>query len=88
MKIYNKLVRDNIPKIIENDGKKYKSRILNDEEYEVELRKKLIEEATELSEAKTEEEKIYELADIYEIIEYVLMVNNIDKRKLCVSKKI
>ena len=81
MKIYNKLVRDNIPKIIENDGKKYKSRILNDEEYEVELRKKLIEEATELSEAKTEEEKIYELADIYEIIEYVLMVNNIDKRK-------
>jgi len=82
MKIYNKLVRDNIPKIIEKDGKKFKSRILNDEEYELELRRKLIEEATELSEAKTEEEKIYELADIYEIIEYILMVNNIDKRKV------
>lgn len=86
MKIYNKLVRDNIPKIIENDGKKLKSRILNDEDYEVELRKKLIEEATELFEAKTEEEKISELADIYEIIEYVLMVNKIDKRKVDIMR--
>ena len=69
---YNKLVRDNIPKIIESDGKEFKIRILNDEEYELELRKKLIEEAKELFEAESIEQKIYELADIYEIIEYVL----------------
>ncbi len=83
---YNKLVRDNIPGIIQNDGKECKTRILDDHEYEVELRKKLIEEATELFEAKNIEEKIYELADIYEIIEYVLMVNNIDKRNVDIMR--
>ncbi len=82
MKKYNKLVRDNIPNIIKNDGKECKTRVLNEEEYEIELRKKLIEEATELFKAKNIEEKIYELADIYEIIEYILMVNNIDKRNV------
>ena len=82
MKKYNKLVRDNIPKIIKKDGKKCKTRVLKKDEYEIELRKKLIEEASELFEAKNTEEKIYELADIYEIIEYILMINNIDKRKV------
>ena len=78
MKKYNKLVRDNIPNIIKNEGLDYKTRVLDDKEYEVELRRKLIEEATELFEAKNIEEKIYELADIYEIIEYILMINKID----------
>lgn len=83
---YNKLVRDNIPKIIESEGKKFKTHILNDEEYELELRKKLIEEAKELFEAESIEQKIYELADIYEIIEYVLMVNNIDKKTVDITR--
>lgn len=80
MKIYNKLVRDNIPEIIKESGLTAKTRILNEKEYEQELRNKLIEEATELSVAKDIKEKIYELADIYEIIEYILMTNKIDKR--------
>lgn len=86
MKTYNKLVRDNIPSIIENDGKKAQTRILNEIEYELELRKKIIEEATELFAAKTEKEKICELADIYELVEYVLMVNKIDKRKVDIQR--
>ena len=86
MKKYNKLVRDNIPRIIKNDGLESKTRILNEEEYEVELRKKLVEEATELSEATNIEEKIYELADIYEIIEYILMTNKIDKRQVDIMR--
>ena len=86
MKKYNKLVRDNIPRIIKNDGLEFKTRILNEEEYEVELRKKLVEEATELSEATNIEEKIYELADIYEIIEYILMTNKIDKRQVDIMR--
>jgi len=86
MKTYNKLVRDNIPNIIKADGKKAQIRILNDVDYELELRRKLIEETTELFEAKTEKDKILELADIYELIEYVLMVNKIDKRKVDIQR--
>ena len=32
-KIYNKLVRDNIPKIIESDGEKVIWRVLSSDEY-------------------------------------------------------
>ncbi len=86
MEKYNKLVRDNIPNILDIEGKEYKTRILSEEEYELELRKKIIEEATELSKAESIEEIIYELADIYELIEYVLMVNKIDKRKIDITR--
>jgi predicted house-cleaning noncanonical NTP pyrophosphatase (MazG superfamily) len=64
MKIYNKLVRDKIPEIIKADGKKYLSRILNDEEHLEELIKKLGEELKELDEKPSLEE----LADISEIV--------------------
>lgn len=64
MKIYNKLVRDKIPQIIQNDGKKYWSRILSDEEHLEELLKKLGEELEELKEARS----IEELADVKEIV--------------------
>lgn len=43
-KIYNKLVRDKIPEIIENDGETPVVRVLNDEEYRIELENKLKEE--------------------------------------------
>ena len=43
-KIYNKLVRDKIPEIIENDGETPIVRVLNDNEYKKELEKKLKEE--------------------------------------------
>ena len=76
---YNKLVRDKVPCIIEEANKECKTRVLNDEDYEYELRKKLIEESKELFEAKNRTEKIMELADIYEVIEYILMVNKISK---------
>ena len=51
-KEYNKLVRDNIPQIIENNGSKPIIRILNEEEYKIELEKKLYEEYQEVVGAK------------------------------------
>ncbi len=86
MKTYNKLVRDNIPKIIEKDGLNPQIKILSDKEYEFELRKKLIEEANELFEANSIEEKIYELADIYEVIEYILKTNKISEKDILKMK--
>lgn len=43
-KIYNKLVRDKIPKVIESKGEKHSSHIANEVEYKEELLKKIYEE--------------------------------------------
>ena len=64
LKKYNKLVRDKIPEIIENDGRKAKVRILSDEEYIAELDKKLNEEVNEYQTDKSLEE----MADVLEVL--------------------
>jgi len=65
MRIYNKLVRDNIPEIIKNNGETVHISILNDDAYIAELKKKLLEEANEFIES----EELMELADILEVVE-------------------
>lgn len=65
MRIYNKLVRDNIPEIIRNSGETPHISFLDDASYLKELRKKLLEETNEFLES----EEIVELADILEVIE-------------------
>jgi len=64
MKVYNKLVRDEIPAIIKTNGEKPVTRVLNDTDYVAELIKKLGEEYGEFKEALS----IEELADIQEVI--------------------
>lgn len=61
---YNKLVRDQIPEIIEKSGNKCSTEILSDEEYIEMLDKKLDEELTEYHRDKN----IEELADLLEVI--------------------
>jgi len=63
-KIYNKLVRDKIPEIIESSGKTCTTEILSDSEYIEMLDKKLDEEIEEYRKDKN----IEELADILEVI--------------------
>ena len=65
---YNKLVRDNIPKIITNNGGEPIYRLLNDNEYWEHLLKKDIEELEEVKTAKTKEDIKLELADKLELI--------------------
>lgn len=90
--IYNKLVRDNIPDIIEADDKKYRTKILNDQDYISELKKKLCEEANEVNQAMNREEIIEELSDIIEIVEtlkniYDIQTDEIEEvRKTKVNK--
>ena len=62
--IYNKLVRDKIPEIIENSGKICEVEILSDEEYLQMLGKKLDEELAEYH----QEQNIEELADLLEVL--------------------
>lgn len=66
-RIYNKLVRDNIPNIIESKGETPVTRILDDDTYRLELEKKLNEEYHEVLDA-TGDDRIEELADMIEIM--------------------
>ncbi|MEI5908048.1 nucleoside triphosphate pyrophosphohydrolase [Bacillus spongiae] len=68
MPIYNKLVRDKIPEIIEKSGKSYKKVILSQEDYVKELKKKSMEELQEYLEASTNESSLEELADLLEVV--------------------
>ena len=63
-KIYNKLVRDLIPGIIEESGNECRTRILSDEEYLKMLDLKLDEELSEYH----QDQNIEELADLLELI--------------------
>ncbi len=73
MKVYNKLVRDKIPETITKDNKKAVTKILNDEDYLIELNRKIQEEVKEYLESNS----IEELADIVEVIYGILEVKNI-----------
>ncbi|HIS19028.1 MAG TPA: nucleoside triphosphate pyrophosphohydrolase [Candidatus Coprovivens excrementavium] len=89
MKIYNKLVRDNIPDIILKDNELPVTRILNDEEFIKELNKKLQEEVNEYLEG----ENIEEMVDILEVIRAILEYKNVsyedieEKRKKKANKR-
>lgn len=67
---YDKLVRDNIVRKIEERGAKVAYRILSDEEYEKELDKKLREETEEY----IIDHSIEEMADVMEVI-YAILKN-------------
>lgn len=64
MTVYNKLVRDRIPEIIEQGGEKANIRILDEEEYLRLLHAKLDEEVGEFHRDRNTEE----LADILEVV--------------------
>ena len=73
MQIYNKLIRDNIDDIINGNGKNEEAviRILLEEEYRIELLKKLQEEFNELVgalDSGIREDIIEESADLIEVI--------------------
>ena len=88
--VYNKLVRDKIPDQINCKGdRKANYRILSNEEYLIELDKKLFEEAHEF----VEEHSVEELADLTEVINAIMKFKNIsiddvkDARKIKNNKK-
>ena len=64
VKVYNKLVRDKIPEIIEADGRKCKTELLSEEAYLKMVDAKLDEELAEYH----KDQNIEELADLLEVI--------------------
>lgn len=78
MKVYNKLVRDRIPEIINGDnGCTCETRILDDDEYLRELNTKLQEELKEYLESGDVEE----LADMEEVLRGILDAKNVSYEK-------
>lgn len=68
MKVYNKLVRDKIPQIIENSGKQCSVKVLDDVEYDGALKIKMQEELNEFLESTEQMEQLEELADLLEVV--------------------
>ena len=65
---FNKLIRSKLPDRMAKEGVVVNSQKLEIEEYVAQLKQKIIEEANEVSEAKSREELITELADVLEVI--------------------
>lgn len=86
MKFYNKLIRDNIPQIIENDGFEYDVEKLQSNDYRIKLNEKLNEELEEYY----QNEEISELADIVEVVYAILAFKGVsiqEFEKLRLGKK-
>ena len=68
---FQKLVRDFIPEKIEKNGEIAVTRILEDSEFRKELYQKLLEEANEVIHANTKDERLMELADVFEVLRVI-----------------
>lgn len=84
--IYNKLVRDRIPEIIENDHKTCAIRILDNDEYLGCLKSKLLEECHEVMDAEGEDIK-KEIADVLEVLEALENILHINHQEVLSIKK-
>ncbi|MBQ6017125.1 MAG: nucleoside triphosphate pyrophosphohydrolase [Clostridiales bacterium] len=74
-RIYNKLVRDNIPDIIRSKGEMPVTRVLNDADYKKALEDKLYEEYDEVITSEGSD-RCEELADMIEVIRSLAKLEN------------
>ena len=74
-RIYNKLVRDNIPNIIKNNGEIPVIKVLDRSEYKKALESKLYEEYKEVI-ASSGNDRLEELADMLEVIKSLAILEN------------
>lgn len=72
MPVYNKLVRDLIPEVIEKKGDKCTTRVLPPEVHLAEIKLKMQEEAREFKEAANIKDSLKELADVLELVHAAL----------------
>ena len=84
MKIFRKLIRDRIPEIIEQDGKKPVTRVLDDAEFLIALENKLLEEVQEMRQGKN---KKMEIADIYEVLDALIQAYGFSKEEISAIQK-
>ena len=88
IKKHNKLIRDRILEIIEANKEKSYFRILNRKEYIKEIKKKILEEAKELIEAKGKKEIINEIVDVQELIDVLISESGLTKLQVQKQQKV
>ena len=84
IKKYNKLVRDKIPQIISEQGKRCKVYVAVNDDYQQRLRDKRTEEVQEF----LEEPCVEELADIQEVLLSIAEINKWDLEAARVTKNL
>ncbi|WP_290748150.1 nucleoside triphosphate pyrophosphohydrolase [Exiguobacterium sp. UBA3968] len=82
MPLYHKLVRDAIPNIIDQNGKKATFQTLDEHKFLVEAKKKLHEELAEYEEATTDADAVEELADLLELIQALAKTHGVTVEEL------
>lgn len=85
---HNKLIRDKLLSAIADSGCQYEIEILSKTEYLKALKKKLVEEADEVTTAVSHPEIIEELADLQEVIDTLLSVLNISQDEIFRKQKL
>lgn len=85
MKIFKKLIRDNMPEIMEREGKKLITRVLTDDKEFIDaLLRKMIEEIQEMRQGDDPKEKI---SYLYEILEALIGVHGLSKEEIFETQK-
>jgi len=80
--LQNKLWRDKAIDLLEKMGSKIHWKRLDDSAFDQEIRVKLLEESEEVKKAVSKQELIEELADVYDILDTILKLHDIDKTEV------
>ena len=85
--LQNKLWRDKTPDMMkQNHGSIIHWRRLDDNQFNEQLRLKLLEEADEVRLAKSKEDLVGELADVFEVLDNLCKLNNIAKDEVIAAQ--
>jgi predicted house-cleaning noncanonical NTP pyrophosphatase (MazG superfamily) len=85
--LQNKLWRDKLPEKMERMGSVIHVKTLDDDAYDHELGRKLVEEAHEVALAATKDELIGELADVFEVIDALCALHGIPRNEILISQE-
>lgn len=82
-----KLWRDKLPELMHKQGSSIHLKPLDDNEFDQELRIKLLEEAAEVKAAQTTHDLTQELADVYEVIDTLAELHGITKEAILAAQE-
>ncbi len=75
----NKLIRDNVPNSITEQGRTPNLKTLSDSEFEKEIFDKLVDESKEVTEAKSDQDHLSEeIADVFEVLDSIIKTKNLN----------